>query len=52
VKRLLRTITAPCMELPFGDLIVQTCASTFPVTVTELAQLHLELLDVIGFVLP
>jgi len=48
----LRTITAACTLSPPDDLIAQTCACTSSVSSWELAQRHVLVLEVIGFVLP
>lgn len=49
---MLRTITAPCTEVPLGDLIAQTWAMTLDAIVLLLEHLHVLALDVIGLVLP
>ncbi|MCX4854021.1 hypothetical protein OG426_52960 [Streptomyces canus] len=48
----MRTITAACTLSPPDDLIAQTCAFTSSVSSRELAQRHVLVLEVIGFVLP
>ncbi|MFC5244151.1 hypothetical protein [Streptomyces atrovirens] len=49
---LLRTITAPCTEVPLADLIAQTCAPTLAAICSVLPHFHVLELEVIGFVLP
>ncbi|MBE1594688.1 hypothetical protein [Streptomyces stelliscabiei] len=48
----MRTITAPCTPVPPDDLIAQACANTSTAILSVLAQRHVLVLDVIGFVLP
>jgi hypothetical protein len=50
--RLLRTITADCVEEPLADLIAQTWATTWAVISLEEPQFHVLALTVIGLVLP
>ena len=52
VERLLRTITAACVDAPLDDLIAQAWAPTWAAIDTVEAQLHVLELLVIGFVLP
>ncbi|MEU0941392.1 hypothetical protein ABZ379_01150 [Streptomyces canus] len=52
LDRSLRTITAACTLPPPDDLIAHTCACTSSATSWELAQRHVLVLEVIGFVLP
>ncbi|MFC6020595.1 hypothetical protein ACFP2T_31035 [Plantactinospora solaniradicis] len=47
-----RTITAPCTEYPFADLIAHACADTPLMIVVLLVQRHVAELESIGFVLP
>jgi hypothetical protein len=52
LDELLRTITAPCTEVPLADLTAQACAPTSGKTVTVLSHFHSLGLEVIGFLLP